>query len=95
MTDLREALAAAVVGTFTTTMGSRGPSITRDQMAHVERLMDALLPLIDQHTQRAVEAERNSVRWLITALRSTAPATWSGWGIVADIENRARAEGKG
>lgn len=38
----------------------------------------------------AIQALAASIPWLITIVRSTAPAVWSGWSVVAQIENRLK-----
>lgn len=38
----------------------------------------------------AIRALAASIPWLITIVRSRAPAIWSGWGVVAQIENRLK-----
>ncbi len=52
--------------------------------ARTER--DALQAEVRRPHKRVEEISAGT-SWLIRALRSTAPSTWSGWGIVADLEN--------
>jgi hypothetical protein len=53
----------------------------RDTEQELYHRMEAQL----QASEQALERLRTQARWLINVVQQTAPAAWSGWGVVSEM----------